>query len=121
MNRLLVCALVASLGNASAAFAGESLLTSGTRHVQQIAASDSAAASSATMKSPATAPVAVLGQKAAPSFQEGQGGNLSKSSHSKGTKVMIYTALAVGFALSAWEIDKHVLNITPSSLGQRKD
>jgi hypothetical protein len=120
MNRLLAFALVASLGNASAALAGESLLTSGTRHVQQITAADSTAASSTTTRSTA-APAVVLGQQAAPSFQEGQGGNLSKSSHSKGTKILMYTAIAVGFTLSAWEIDKHVLNITPSSLGQRKD
>src|SRR3954454_18497227 len=99
MKRFLACAVIAVIGNASAAFAGESLLTSGTRHVQQIAAAPAAA-----------------------SYQEGGGpGNLSKSGHSKMTKVMIYAALGVGFAFSAWEIDRHVLNITPSSLGQRKD
>jgi|SwirhisoilCB2_FD_contig_31_17793786_length_530_multi_2_in_0_out_0_2 hypothetical protein len=120
MNRFLVCALVASIGNASAAFAGESLLTSGTRHVQQIAIEQSATAASTAPASSAS-PAVVAGQKTAPSFQAEGGGNLSKSSHSKATKTLIYAALAVGFAVSAWEIDRHVLNITPSSLGQRKD
>jgi hypothetical protein len=114
MKRFLACALIAVIGNASAAFAGESLLTSGTRHVQAIAAAPAAA----TKAVPGTA--AAL--PAVPSYQEAPGpGNLSKSGHSKATKAMIYAALGVGFGLAAWQIDRHVLNITPSSLGQRKD
>ena len=120
MNRFLVVALVASLGNASAAVAGESLLTAGTRHVQQIAA-QTRAVSSTTPTGTTAVPAIGIGQPTTPSFQEGPGGNLSRSSRSKGTKALIYTAIAVGFAVSAWQIDKHVLNITPSSLGQRKD
>ena len=34
---------------------------------------------------------------------------------------MIYIGLAVGFAASAWVIDHHVLDVTPSSLGTRQD
>jgi hypothetical protein len=121
MNRLVACAVVAALGNASAAFAGESLLTSGTRQVQQIAAAPGAPAASATVKA---VPLTTLGAQApTASYQAEPGGpgNLSKSGHSKATKVMIYSALGAGFALSAWAIDHHVLNLTPSTLGQRKD
>ncbi|HUR34863.1 MAG TPA: hypothetical protein VM032_13770 [Vicinamibacterales bacterium] len=124
MNRLLVFALVASLGNESAAFAGESLLTSGARHVQQlaVAVSTSTSASSSALASapPAGATVVVAGQKVAPSFQD-QGGTLSKSGMGKGRKTLIYVGLAVAFAASVWTIDHHVLDVTPSSLGTRQD
>jgi hypothetical protein len=40
---------------------------------------------------------------------------------SRSKKLMIYAALAAGFVASAYEIDHHVLNVTPSSLGTRKD
>jgi hypothetical protein len=123
MNRLLVFALVASIGNASAAFAGESILKSGTRHAQQLAVAESstqaAAASSHATSAPAGAAVNI-GKKQTPSFQA-EGGTLSKSGMGKGTKAMIYIGLAVGVAASFWAIDHHVLDITPSSLGTRQD
>ena len=49
MKRLLVFALAASLGHVPAAFAGGSLLQSGTRHVQEMANA------AATVNSPAAA------------------------------------------------------------------
>ena len=119
MNRLLVFALVASIGNASAAFAGESILTSGARHAQQLAVADASAKSATTVATPAGATVTV-GQKPAPSFQA-EGGTLSKSGMSKGKKTMIYVGLAVAFAATVWTIDHNVLDITPSSLGTRQD
>jgi hypothetical protein len=126
MNRVFACALVAALGNASAAFAGDTLLASGTRQVIQLASAPAATATAgaATVKSAtgALTPGVRTAQGATPSYQAEPGpGNLSKSGHSKATKVMIYSALGAGFALSAWAIDHHVLNLTPSSLGQRKD
>jgi len=119
MNRLLVIALVASIGNASAAFAGESILISGARHAQQLAVADASASSTTTVATPAGATVAV-GQKATPSFQA-EGGTLSKSGMGKGKKTLIYVGLAVAFAATVWTIDHNVLDITPSSLGTRKD
>ena len=120
MNRFLVLALVASLGNASAVFAGESILTSGTRHAQQLAVADDASASTATtVAAPAGATVTV-GKKATPSFQA-EGGTLSKSGMGKGKKTLIYVGLAVAFAATVWTIDHNVLDITPSSLGTRQD
>ena len=71
MNRLLVFALVASIGNVSAALAGESILTSGTRHVQELAVSVSdaatAAAAPATMPLPTRTP-ATVPPPAAPAY-----------------------------------------------------
>ena len=119
MNRLLVFALVASIGNVSAAFAGEGLLASGARHVQQLAVTDTVASSTAAATLP-TGAVVTVGQKAAPAFQT-QGATLSKSGMKKSTKMMLYLGLAVGFAASVWTIDRNVLNVTPSSLGTRKD
>ena len=121
MNRLLVFALVASIGNASAAFAGESILTSGARHAHELAVADAGANSTATVATPAPAGAIVkVGEKATPSFQA-EGGTVSKSGMSKGKKFMIYGALAAGFVLTVWTIDHNVLDITPSSLGTRKD
>jgi hypothetical protein len=114
MNRLLVFALVASVGNVSAAFAEDSLLKSGARHVEQIARVDSVTAASTA------GAVASIGKSAAPALQAEQG-NLAKSGMRKRTKMMIAIGLGVGFAASAWTIDHHVLDVTPSSLGTRQD
>ena len=118
MKRLLVFALVAVIADASAAFAGESILTSGARHVQQLAVADAPSAPAAT--TPAPTGVAVPTQQKAPSYQQ-EGGNLSKSGMSKTKKSLIYAAVAVGFVASIWAIDHHVLDVTPSSLGTRQD
>ena len=111
MKRLLVMALVVTIGQASVAFAGDSILTSGTRHAQALAAPQ-ASATPETAKNPAV--------PAAAAYQGG-GSTLSKSGMSKGKKALIYIGLAAGFAASAWTIDHHVLDVTPSSLGTRKD
>ena len=114
MNRLLVFALVASVSQASVAFAGESILTSGSRHVQELAVSSQTQA-------PTASDAASVAKPAVSAYQAPSGGNLSKSGMSKGKKAMIYIGLAVGFAASAWVIDHHVLDVTPSSLGTRQD
>jgi len=121
MNRILVLALVASLGKASAVFAGESILTSGTRHVQQLATVESSSAAAAAIaRTPAAGTVLTVGEKSTPSFQA-EGGTVSKSGMGKGKKTMIYVGLAVAFAATVWTIDHNVLDITPSSLGTRQD
>jgi len=114
MKRLVVLALVASLGNAAAAFAGEGILASGARHVQEIAATEPAAAPATTV------PTSVKGQAPVSAFQA-QGATLSKSGMSRSKKLLIYAGLAAGFAAGAYTIDHKVLNVTPSSLGTRKD
>ncbi|MFN7983216.1 MAG: hypothetical protein U0Q11_15300 [Vicinamibacterales bacterium] len=117
MKRLLVFALVATLGQASMAVAGESLLGSGTRHAQALAAS---AVVPASQEKTEALPAARTLAPAAAAYQGGSS-TLSKSGMSKSKKAMIYIGLAVGFAASAWTIDHHVLDVTPSSLGTRKD
>jgi len=118
MKRFLVFALVASFSSASVAFADESLLTSGTRHAQQIARVEAV--------SPASGPVTpagvavTIGKPAAPALQEAPG-TLGRSGMRKRTKMMIALGIAVGFAASVWTIDHNVLDITPSSLGTRED
>jgi hypothetical protein len=46
---------------------------------------------------------------------------LARSGMRKRTKILIYVAAGVGFAAAAYSIDHHVQDITPSSLGTRKD
>ena len=113
MKRFFAMALVVTLANASTALAGESLLSAGSRHVQQIAATTEAPAPSATQ-----APAKGAKPEAA---SQGQGGTLSKSGMGKGKKALLYMGLAIGFAASVWTIDHHVLDVTPSSLGTRQD
>ncbi len=121
MNRLLVFALVASLGHVSVAVAGESILTAGTRHVQQLAATE-IVASPATATVPTAARIAVREnqKKKASAYQE-QGGNLSQHGMSKAKKTLLFIAMGVGFAATVYTIDKNVLDVTPSSLGTRQD
>ena len=112
MKGLVALALVASIGNATTALAGETILKSGARHVQQLAttsASTSAASTTATQS------------KTAPSLASQGASTLSKSGMSKGKKVLIYAGLAAAFVGGAWAIDHRVNDITPSSLGTRQD
>jgi hypothetical protein len=118
MKRFLVIALVASFSSASV-LADESLLTSGTRHAQQIARTDAASAASPGPATPAGISV-VIGKPAAPALQEAPG-TLTRSGMRKRTKMMIALGIGLGFAASVWTIDHRVLDITPSSLGTRED
>jgi Flp pilus assembly protein TadB len=119
MKRLLVFALAASLGHVPAAFAGGSLLQSGTRHVQEMANA------AATVNSPAAAVPTTFNRAklARPSLQSGQSGQqtLEGSGMRTRTKVMIGIGAAVAFAASIYAIDHHVVDVTPSSLGTRQD
>src|SRR4051812_14082799 len=119
MKRLFVFALIATIANASAVFAGESILTSGARHVQQLAVADAASVAQAT-PAPSSGIVVAAAKKPETSYSQ-ETGTLSKSGMSKTTKTMIFAAIAVGFAASVWAIDHHVLDVTPSSLGTRQD
>lgn len=103
MKRLLAIALVVSLGGASSAWAEGSLLGTGTRIVRQAAA----------IEGKAVKPVARA-------MQAGQPG-LETSGMSKRKKIFIALAIGVGFAATAYTIDHKVLDVTPSSLGQRQD
>jgi hypothetical protein len=119
MNRLLVLALVASIGNVSVAYAGESLLSSGARHVQQIAAADTAAPAAAAGAAGAAMPT--VGKKTETAALQDTNGTLSKSGMSKSKKALLYLGIAAGFVAGVYAIDHGVVDATPSSLGTRQD
>jgi hypothetical protein len=122
MSRLVALTVVISLWASSLTFAGEGLMQSGVRIVQQQVTEDArpapAAARSAAISN--SAPSSGFSPSNAAATQEGPA-VLSKSGMSKRTKVMIYLAAGVGLAGTAWAIDHKVLDVTPSSLGTRRD
>jgi hypothetical protein len=122
MSRLMALTLAFSLSVTSFTFAGEGLMQSGARIVQQqvaqtVALPSTSARSIATRDSAKS--TGFSGSNAA-ALQEGPA-VLSKSGMSKRTKIMIYLAAGVGLAGTAWAIDHKVLDVTPSSLGTRRD
>lgn len=117
MHRLVALVLVGSMGGVTTAFAGDSILTSGTRLVRQLAVEAAASVPAATVVS---RPDAAQRHQSSMAYQA-EGGRLSQSQMGKGKKALIYIGLAVGFAASAWTIDHRVSDSTPSSLGTRKD
>jgi hypothetical protein len=109
VRRLVVLTLIGSLGGSSFAFAGESLLQSGLRIAGDVGRVS--AGKTEARLAPARAEAV-----------QGQGEPaVVNSPMRKRTKILIYLATGVGFGLAAYEIDHHVLNITPSTLGTRKD
>ena len=94
------------------ALAGESLVQSAVRIAQTQTVSSEA--------QPTSGRAVVVARPQATLFQQGQP-VLSKSGMKRSTKALIFTALAAGFAASAWKIDHSVLDVTPSSLGTRLD
>jgi hypothetical protein len=129
MSRVVVFTLVTSLASSSLAFAGETLVQSATRIAQDVAqaqpSSPSPSPSVAISRRDllgATRADAWASRPSAPAvaLQEAPG-VLSKSGMRKRTKLMIYSAVGIGFVAGAWTIDHHVKDITPSSLGTRQD
>jgi hypothetical protein len=123
-SRALVLTLIASVLSGSIAFAEEGRPESGSRIVQEIGrAQGPLAAASTRMIVPSQ--VAALMKRIDPARSEAREGQeptaLSKSGMRKRTKIMIYLAAGVGFGATAYTIDHKVLNVTPSSLGTRKD
>ena len=110
MRRWLAIALVLLLGNTSAALAGETLLASATRIAREVAR---AQAPSQMTSVAAPRPNVALAQQEQPS--------LASSGMSKRKKALIWLAAGVGFAATAYAIDRKSLDNTPSTLGTRKD
>jgi hypothetical protein len=106
MRRLLVLGLVASLGNAPVAFAGETLLSSGTRIVRDLADTQ-------------PPPVVRAGRPVVRAQDTPPG--IASSGLRKRTKIAIALGAAAAFAAVAMTIDRKVENTTPSSLGTRQD
>src|SRR5688572_5478141 len=120
MKRMLVLALIGVLGTTPAALAGESLVVSGTRHVQQLASSQPAPAADAMTGAVSLPARTAVGAKPAASLQE-QVGSLSRSGMSKRKKALILISIGVGFAAGAYAIDHSVVDVTPSTKGTRQD
>jgi len=126
--RLTALAVIVSLSGSSAALAGDTLLESGTRIVERavhVQVSPSVAVAPSTNRDgvsvPTVAWVSRINRPLDSASLTQEGSALSESGMKRRTKVMIFLAAGVGFAASAWVIDHNVLDITPSSLGQRKD
>lgn len=108
--RVLVFALILGFGHTSAAVAGETLLASASRVAREAVRAET---------SSSTTSVAVPRRTLA-SAQQGAAA-LASSGMSKRKKVLIWLAAGVGFAATAYTIDHKVQDVTPSSLGTRKD
>ena len=125
MSRLLVLTLIASFGSSSMAFAGESLVQSASRVVAETGRTQMTATPAAASHAPMMATQAsTLLNRIDASKKETLAQEqpvVSKSGLGKGKKMLIYAAIGVGFAASAYAIDRHDLNLTPSTLGTRKD
>jgi len=127
MTRLVAFVLVISLGQASAVFAGESLIASAARVVRDKTGQP---ASPAKVESRPGFPVVTIAVKtgvresgAKPDVlaQAQGGGAVSQSGMGKKTKWMIYLGVAAGFVGTAYAIDHSVKDVTPSTLGTRED
>ena len=125
MNRLLVLTLIASFGSSSVALAGEGLAQSASRAIEETARTPVAASLAVANHAPLIATQASTLLKRAGSSKEALFAQeqpvVSKSGMSKSKKMLIYAAIGAGFTASAFAIDRHDLNLTPSSLGTRKD
>ena len=112
MKRSLVFTLILSLGHASAAIAGETLLQSAQRLTRQIAearpASGSIALEAKRLRLDSVVQPALTAQ-----------GTLAQSGLRKRTKILIAIGVGAAFGGVAYAIDRGVEDSTPSSLGQR--
>lgn len=124
MRRLVALTLMGWLASSSLAFAGESLLQSGLRiagEVGRVSIALPASDSRTVLTDRAGRLVSRLTPERAEAL-DGQGAPaLATSPMRKRTKILIFVAAGVGFGVSAYAIDHKVLNITPSTLGTRKD
>lgn len=121
MSRLVALTVAISLGASSLTFAGEGLMQSGVRIVQQQMTQDARSAPTASRVVATNDSGKPTGFSASSTAAMQEPAVLSKSGMSKRTKMMIYLAAGVGLAGTAWAIDHRVLDVTPSSLGTRRD
>jgi hypothetical protein len=125
MRRVVVFAVIVSLGHASVAMAGESVLGTAVRVVRDavrnepLPAKPAMATEAQRAWSAPTVATTILSK--APSANAQEAGALSTSGLRKRTKIMILLGAAAGFAASAWVIDHKVEDNTPSSHNLRED
>lgn len=112
MKRSLVFALILSLGHASLAIAGETLLQSGRRITRQVAEARPASVANA-LEAKRLPPAGAF----RPALQAQPA--LAQSGLRKRTKILIAMGVFAAFGGAAYAIDRGVEDSTPSSLGQR--
>jgi hypothetical protein len=111
MRRFVVVAVIVALGNASVAFAGETLRDVATRVTREVSLQKPLAPKPAAATSVQKNWANALGQEPA----------VSASGMRKRTKVLIYLAAAVAVVGTWYKIDHSVEDNTPSTLGTRQD
>lgn len=111
MRRLVVFALIASLGQVSFAFAGEPLLSVATRVTRETTRQEAPA--------PAKSIATTTAQKSWAMAQEQPA--MSSSGLRKRTKLLIFIGAALGASAAWYTIDHKVEDNTPSTLGTRQD
>ncbi len=112
MRLTVALTIVASLATSSMALAGETLSQSAARIAKEVALEASAPAKVMVVRGDA-ARAAAAQQNGAPGLQQ--------SGMRKRNKILLYLGIGVGFAAAAYAIDHNVVDVTPSSLGTRKD
>jgi len=121
-RRLLALTLAASFGLGSTTFAQGSLAESAARAVQALERQQGMTSAPNVRTTVASESLAARLDPARREAQQSEGaGTLSKSAMSKKTKALIYVAIGAVLGVGALEIDRHVLDVTPSHLGTRQD
>ena len=124
MRRLLILTLLTSFGSGSLAFAEASLLQSGTRIAGALGRTPTTMPTPDSRAVPANPAGKLVVRNPSLRAERFEGQELPALAHSgirKRTKILIYLAAGVGFAAAAYTIDHRVVDVTPSSLGTRKD
>jgi hypothetical protein len=118
MNRLLVFALMISLGNASVAVAGETLLQAATRAAEELVAAEASSAQAAHARAAVPGLNKTTPERQRVNFQQAPPG-LQSSGLGRGSKLLIGLGIAASFVGIAMAIDSRVEDNTPSTKGER--
>ena len=124
LRRLLILTLLTSFGSGSLAFAEASLLQSGTRIAGALGRTPTTMPTPDSRAVPANPAGKLVVRNPSLRAERLEGQDLPALAHSgmrKRTKILIYLTAGVGFVTAAYTIDHHVVDVTPSSLGTRKD
>jgi hypothetical protein len=120
-RRLLALTLAASLGAGSTILAQGNLSESVSRAVQAMEQQQGLSGPNARTTVASEPLAARLDPARREAQQRGGTEPLSKSKMGKKTKALIYLAIGAVLGTTAFEIDRHVADVTPSHLGTRQD
>jgi hypothetical protein len=117
-SRFVALTLVVSLGAGSGVLAEQPLSQSASRAVLKVEQQQIQRAKGIASHAVAVRPEASRSEAQATGGAEP---TVAKSGMRLRTKLLIYGAIGAGFAGSAYAIDRHVVDVTPSHLGTRHD